>query len=78
MLVDDPGTQTGRMAVREEGTGEVSPRSVLRSPTPAIPDHEDEGGRQEQRRQQPAAGGLRQPLTAPAVIPATKYSTKKE
>jgi hypothetical protein len=42
------------------------------------PDDEDEGRRQEQRRQQAALRRARQPLTAPAVIPATKYSTKNE
>jgi hypothetical protein len=41
-------------------------------------DDEDDRRRQEQRCQQPAGSGSRQPLTAPAVIPATKYSTKKE
>jgi hypothetical protein len=44
-------------------------------------DDEDEGGGKEKRRCNllPGLPALRnQPLTAPAVIPATKYSTKKE
>ena len=89
---DDRGvTQQGEHAAEIAGPVEevrVPRRRVVGAGEPLLQergaggdDKERQPGHQEKDRQEPAAPGAGtagQPLTAPAVIPATKYSTKKE